>query len=219
MNALTTTLLTLHVLAGGTALLSGLIPMFARKGSLWHIMGGRIYLWSMYVVVFSALPLAIVKQNIFLGTIGIFSGYMVYTGHRSAQRKGAAPSSPLDKGIMFVTMATSLLMMLSSIWLMYRGSWSQGAILGSFGSFCFLLTWEDLRLWQGKFPDRHWIVHHLTRFGGGYIATFTAFAVVNIDFLPPVLIWLSPGLIGGVAISRSARYWGKKLQRTPAIQP
>ena len=44
---------------------------------------------------------------------------------------------------------------------------------------------------------------------GAYIATLIAFCVVNVHFLPPLLVLSLPGMIGGVGIT----IWIKKYQK------
>ena len=41
-----------------------------------------------------------------------------------------------------------------------------------------------------------WVGQHVVRMGTGYIATVSAFSAVNFLFLPPVLRWLWPTLLG-----------------------
>ena len=41
-----------------------------------------------------------------------------------------------------------------------------------------------------------WVAEHVTRMGAGYIATVTAFATVNFWFLPSVVQWLGPTVLG-----------------------
>lgn len=215
MTIISTILLAMHISGGMTALLAGLIPMFAEKGSRTHIIGGKVYLWAMWIAVFSALPLALLKMNLFLGTIGIFTAYMVYTGNRAAQRKSAVPSSRLDLVVMWGTMVVSLLMVGMAIYLAVgsEGRWPMGLVLGTFGGFCFLLTLEDRRyaLHPERFPRKAWLLMHLRRFGGAYIATFTAFVVTNVTFVPGLLLWLGPGIIGGMILGRTASYWRQRL--------
>jgi hypothetical protein len=45
--------------------------------------------------------------------------------------------------------------------------------------------------------------------GAGYVATWTAFVVTNIHFLPPVLVWLAPSVTGAVLIVGSIRRYSK----------
>ena len=46
-----------------------------------------------------------------------------------------------------------------------------------------------------------------------YIATVTAFSVVNFDFLPPIIRWLWPTIVGTVGIVIWTRYYRKKFTR------
>ena len=211
MDLLQTSLLALHVAGGSLALVAGLVPMLSKKGSRLHVLGGRIYLWCMAAVVASALPLAVMKANVFLATIGVFSGYMVFTGYRSARRRSAVPSAPIDQLMMWVTMAVSALMIATAIWYLFGpdGKTQTGIVLLVFGSFCHLLTWEDLRA-RNQATTRPWLPYHLSRFGGGYISTFTAFAVVNLSMLPALLVWLGPSLLGGFLIAQASRKWAKQ---------
>ncbi|MDP5169678.1 MAG: hypothetical protein NWR72_05495 [Bacteroidia bacterium] len=216
MELLTNILLLLHVIAGSTALLSGLIPMFAKKGSRLHVIGGKVYVWAMYGVVFTALPVALIRNSVFLGTLGVFVGYLIYTGQRTAKRRSVVPSSTMDKAIMWTTMVVSVVMLATAIYFAIGPKWGTGIVLAVFGSICLLAAVEDYRatrLPEGQ-PERPWLLLHLSRFGGAYIATFTAFAVTNVQFMPPLLVWLTPTLIGTMIISRTSRYWRKKLTKS-----
>ena len=46
-----------------------------------------------------------------------------------------------------------------------------------------------------------------------YIATFTAFAVTNITFLPGLLVWLTPTVIGSAGIAMTITYYKRKFGR------
>lgn len=216
MNIIQTILLFLHVSGGMVALIAGLIPMFAKKGGKLHILGGRVYLWAMWVAVFSSFPLALIKMNLFLGTIGVFTGYMVYTGNRTAQRKSPVPTSRWDLIVMWATMMVSIVMIGAAGYLAIGivGGWPMGLILGTFGVFCFILTLQDRR--YTKHPERYskksWLLLHIGRFGGAYIATFTAFVVTNVTFIPGLLLWLGPGIIGGMILGRTIGHWRKQLK-------
>lgn len=49
---------------------------------------------------------------------------------------------------------------------------------------------------------------HIGKITGGYIAATTAFVVVNNTFLPPLLAWLAPGVLGNIYIV----YWIRKMK-------
>src|SRR5688572_23604198 len=76
-------ILLFHVAVGTLALGSGLTAIFAAKGQQNHNRSGRIYEISMYAVAFSAILMTLLKFNPFLLSIGIFAGYLTYTGKRA----------------------------------------------------------------------------------------------------------------------------------------
>ena len=60
---------------------------------------------------------------------------------------------------------------------------------------------------------------HIVRMGGSYIATFTAFALVNIRYIFPdasvavnIATWIMPGVIGGLLIGRAVRFYLAKFK-------
>lgn len=211
MNAVSNVLLLIHIACGMTALGCGLIPMLSRKGSTLHRVGGRWYVWSMWGVVFSALPLSIMKQNLFLGTIAIFTAYMIYSGYRSAIRNTVVPQSIADLLMMGLALLSGAIMISYGSWLLLgpSGKTGMGIILLVFGTITFLLGVEDLGHWKKRAQEsqKSWMLVHLSRFGGAYIATITAFLVTNVEGIPSLVLWLPPTLIGTVAIARSSRKW------------
>jgi len=52
--------------------------------------------------------------------------------------------------------------------------------------------------------QEHWLPLHLGKITGGYISAFTAFVVVN-QYLPGIIGWILPGMIGGIYITLSVR--------------
>jgi hypothetical protein len=91
-----------------------------------------------------------------------------------------------------------------------------------FGIFMCLLTFEDIRVFTGRklikndvpVPLRYWFQNHISRMGGSYIATVTAFLVVNNPpYIPGLVVWIAPGVIGGVVIARTRRYYANKFSK------
>jgi len=212
MDALFKVLLTLHVVSGFTALIIGVVPMVAKKGGKLHKKSGLIYFWAMFGVFITSVPMAFIKWNIFLFTIGIFSFYFVLTGYRFAKRKGWHLLTSFDKGIMLTTFTTSILMIGYSAYLFYLGS-QNWIILGIFGIICFLTSIDDLRKFGKKSEDnKNWFYQHLIRMLGGYIATSTAFVVTNLTFLPPLIGWLAPTVIGSIGITLTMIHYKRKFK-------
>ena len=86
-----------HVFAGASVLLSGLVAMLAPKGGRGHRMAGQLYFWGMFWIFASALLLiGMVRFNIFLLVMGVFSFYLTFSGYRVLKRKGAG-TARLDR--------------------------------------------------------------------------------------------------------------------------
>ena len=81
--------------------------------------------------------------------------------------------------------------------------------------FGFLLTWmtlDDLKsLYMKKFVRGAWLLKHISRMGGSFIATSTAFLLVNTSIEPVWVMWLLPTVIGTPMIVVTSRKWKKKL--------
>jgi hypothetical protein len=56
-----------------------------------------------------------------------------------------------------------------------------------------------------------WWYSHMTRMLAAYIATVTAFSVVNFEFLPRVVRWLWATVAGTVGIVIWTRYYRRKF--------
>ena len=85
------------------------------------------------------------------------------------------------------------------------------------------MSLEDLRVFMGKkiiddkgkpVQIRYWFQNHISRMGGSYIATVTAFLVVNNPpYVPGLVAWIAPGVIGGFIISRVRISYHKKYKK------
>ena len=217
----------LHIFAGFTALTVGIVPMIARKGSNLHIRTGQVYAWAMFIVGISAVLTYFIKPHswgrFFLMFIGIFSFYLTYSGIRAInQKKTGFSASYFDwtaAGLMLFSGAVMLTTSVWWIWQFFLGNAADvtlGILFAVFGMFCVMLGRKDLSDFRSQTVESqkmHWFYKHLTRMVGAYIATVTAFCVVNGDKLglPSLVVWLLPGAIGGFGISRWVRYYRKKF--------
>lgn len=207
--------LALHIAGGMTALVTGLFAIIAEKGKRLHRISGKLYFWGMLLTCASALYISITKQNLFLLHIGLFSLYMVYSGFRSIQNKALHPS--LLDWLMLIMAAVNGLFMIYSLKI----------ILMVFGGIGTWLAFNDLKIFinliKSQSIAKHiWLTRHIGAMLGSYIATSTAFIVVNIQMTDyPWIPWLAPTVIGTPLIA----YWtkrytpkpGKKTQVLPII--
>ena len=81
-------LLSIHITAGFAALLSAFVATLSKSfdaAHKWHVISGKVFFIGMSVVFCTALPISIVRSNIFLLLIAIFSFYMTFSGWRYAK--------------------------------------------------------------------------------------------------------------------------------------
>src|SRR5712691_12275315 len=71
MYAIHQSLLAAHISAGAVALVSFWIPVFARKGSPWHVKAGMLYSRCMIAVAWTAIALCAVIALDSLGSHGV----------------------------------------------------------------------------------------------------------------------------------------------------
>ncbi|SER42669.1 hypothetical protein SAMN04490244_1016 [Tranquillimonas rosea] len=185
-------ILFLHIMAGIAALAAAGIAVGSAKGGRLHRGSGNIYTLAMAIVGISALVLALVHPNPFLFAVGVFSLYLVFTGWRAAVVRDGKPRRFDHAG--------GAVMTLSGLGMLGWGA--QGVLMGKgahpvillvFGSIGLTLALSDWRDWaRGPVAGKVRISRHLSRMLGGTIATITAAAVVNLAFLPDLLVWLGP---------------------------
>jgi uncharacterized membrane protein len=200
------TILFLHILAGVAALAAAGISVGSAKGGWLHRRSGNIYTLAMLVVGVSALVLAVVHPNPFLFAVGIFSLYLVFTGWRAAMVRDGRPRGLDHTGGAVMALAGIGMLGWGAQGLL-GGDGAQPVILLAFGSIGLTLALSDWRDWaRGPVSGKARIARHLGRTLGGTIATITAAGVVNLGFLPDLLVWLGPtALITPVIFWWSAR--------------
>jgi uncharacterized membrane protein len=190
-----------HVAAGVVALVAGGVALATEKGGRRHRRAGRVYVAAMAVVVASVLPLFAVEQSFFrtfLLLVAVFSGYFALSGYRALGRKrpGDDPKAVDWAAAVAVTVACLTL-----------GAWgvthvadgsSLGAVMVVFGGIGVAFGVSDLRAFRAGAAEP-WLVNHLSRMVGAYIATVTAVSVVNlaaVPAVPDVVAWLWPTVLG-----------------------
>jgi uncharacterized membrane protein len=212
----------LHIFAGFTALVTGLVPMFSKKGGKTHVLWGKVYYWAMLIVAVTAIIRFQMKLNlVFLSGIAVFSFYNTFTGVRLIRRIENLKPELID-WVGATLMVIGSILMLYFSYLAYKNDSSFYTILFAiFGLFMFALAFEDLRVFMGKklidndiaLPTRYWFQNHISRMGGAYIATVTAFLVVNNPpQIPGLVVWIAPGVIGGIIITRTRKFYMDKFR-------
>lgn len=193
-----------HIISGFLALITGAVALIVRKGKGIHILSGKMYVLLMLVVAVSALVLSLLKSNIFLLLIAFFAIYQTITGYRAVTNKSQRPNL-FDWLIMLLGVFTGTYMILT---------WN--LVLIVFGAIAVFLAILDLRTYlfvlSGRtLPPLVWLRRHIGFMVGAYIATFTAFVVVNIRYeAVPWLPWLAPTIVGIPLM----QYWTWKFTKS-----
>jgi len=181
-------LLIAHIVLGAIALIAGGVAAFSKKGNNFHRKSGKIFAVSMLLCALAAIALSTLKPNPFLFGIGLFTIYLVGSGWIWSFRTRQKLKESVAKYIgIFGLFAAAYLLFIS-----FSGN-GVNVVSAVFGSLMLVLSSTDI---FRKLPPHKNMARHGGRMGGAYIAAFTAFLVVNIDFLPPLMVWLLPTAIG-----------------------
>ena len=187
-------LLPIHIVAGFCSLFAAFGAILTKKGQTWHVRSGRVFFWGMAVVFVTALPMTLLRPNLFLFLVAIFSFHQALTGWRTARNRTGQPAW-IDRTAAGVMTAAGAGMLIFGSVLLVSGEMmglvllAFGGLGGSFG----LHDWRQFR--RTPLTGKQRIAVHLTRMLGGTIATVTAFVVTNFQFSPPVVLWLAPTVV------------------------
>jgi uncharacterized membrane protein len=212
----------IHILAGTVALMVAPIALLTVKGGPTHRRWGKVYFWAMAVVAATALVVGFWRGLLFLMLVAVFSFYASLSGYRVLYRKrpdlGQRPA-PLDwiaAGITLATSAALIVLGLLQPTPTFQRLSTVAVVLGFVG-----LAIAGADVWQFLSPPndkRAWWYKHMANMMGSYIATVTAFSVVNFLFLPTTLRWLWPTVIGSPAIAIWITYYKRRFNK-PKPEP
>ncbi|MBE7173452.1 MAG: hypothetical protein INR73_22960 [Williamsia sp.] len=214
MKLLLNIALVIHIATGFLALVTGFISMLNTKGGKRHRLTGKLFFIGITGVFVSATIIAVAKGLAFLLMVGFFSYYLACSGYRSLYlKKLHLKQKPalLDWLISLVgVVAGAALVWFSMYWFRDRGAWGLVPLL--FGLFCGISGIGDLkRFFVPPTNKLHWITTHGGRMGGSFAATLTAFIVVNVQIgALSWILWILPGLLVGVWITRLLRRYKVK---------
>src|SRR5215813_6590925 len=201
MEALVTTIRLIHISAGTIALFLAPLAMLTVKGGRAHRRWGKIYFWAMAVVAATA----------------VFSFYMAFTGYRTLSRKRPAQgerAAALDWTAALVTFTVSGTMTVLGL-IRPSAAWQRlGIVPVVFGILGMVLAGIDIKRFARPPADRNaWWSAHMGGMLGSYIATVSAFSVVNFTFLPTAVRWLWPTAIGTPLIALWITYYRIRFSR------
>ena len=198
----------IHIAGGTVALVAGVGALITKKGGFRHRGAGKVFLVSMGVVVGTVvilLPLDPTPFRAILTLVAIFSGYLAFSGYRALSRKRPAQTGHL---VDWTAAGSVILACLGlSVWGI---SWvldgrSFGIVMLVFGGIGIAFGTMDIRLFQTS-KSEEWMVNHLQRMIGAFIATVSAVSAVNPTPVMGITAWLWPTAVSVPLIY----YWSKK---------
>jgi uncharacterized membrane protein len=198
-----------HVAAGFVALAAGLGALATEKGGRRHRGFGRAFVYAMTVVAATALVLYPFDPSffrLFLALVAVFSYYFVFTGYRvlSRKRPSEGPGAVDWAAVGLLTAVGVGLVAMGGI--AFANGSGFGTVMATFGAIAVVFGVLDLRTFRSDGGDPGgWVSDHLVRMCGAYVAAASAFSAVNFTFLPPVVRWLWPTVVGVPAIALLAR--------------
>ena len=212
------TLQSVHVAAGAVTLAALGIALLSGKGGVLHRRAGWVYVAAIGVSVATSWILGVIRlldddrsndANAFvMAFLGLLTANAVFAGLRVLRVKDRVGphTNPLDVGSSVVLGLASLAVGGYTLW---HGSpvFTALAAVGAFRAI------DQLRYWR-RSPDAgmHWRDEHLANMMTSGIAALTAF-LLNVFARSSPLLWLAPGVVGGVAII----LWQRSYRRSPAV--
>jgi hypothetical protein len=146
-------------------------------------------------------------ENLFLFLIGLFTIYLVLAGNRALTFKTKEKADWIDKIISGSMFIFSLLMIVLGGYNLTIDS-GTGILFMFFGGFGLFFTIIDFRFYRNPRKKRTaYLVSHLRKMLGAFIASVTAFLVAGLGFMN-LVFWILPSVLGTVYII----YWRRKVQ-------
>lgn len=194
-----TFVLIIHIISGFLGLLSGTIAIMKTNSIKTHKKVGKVFFYAMVFIFITSTIMCLMKTNIFLLLVGFFSFYLACTGYRVLQLKSIYKNNLKPK---FIDFLISIIGMLAGItifilaYFLFQSNSNFGFVCLFFGSISLFFGITDLRKFYITITDKFfWMRAHALRMAGAYVATVTAFIVVNVQINNGWILWILPGVI------------------------
>ncbi len=218
-------LLGIHIAAGTAAVVIGLVTLLMGKGGANHRKAGRRFLWSMAVVIATAVGLTIIAFNPYFAgltaasTVAIFSGWRVLR-RRRPDLDPSHRATWLDwiVTIAVLSVATALLIL---GWTGRIGSNLPVVYALGYGTSAYAL-YDLYRFWRPlgfPFGPNLWIYEHLVKMIGGYFGAVAAFSGSVLVFLDPPWRQLWATTVGQTLSVILLVYYYRTMNRKTASHP
>jgi len=198
-----------HAFFGGIGLVTGMGSIITKKGSALHKKMGKLFSIGMLTSSLIAIPISWMPnhKNLFLFLIGLFTIYMVLSGNRVLNYKRKATVAGIDKLISGSMLIFSFIMLLLGAYYL-RAATPGGILYVFFGGFGLFFSIVDFKFYRNPKKQRTaYLVSHIRKMVGAFIASVTAFLVAGLGFMH-LLFWILPSVLGTAYIV----FWRRKVQ-------
>jgi uncharacterized membrane protein len=165
----------MHIIAGSSALIVGLMALIAKKGMKLHRLTGRLFLGLMSVVILTGLiGVFVYGRNTFLLVITILSGYLAFSGYRDVKAKSNIPRFA-DILVCFVSFITVLyfLYYFKSIGMI----WSPVIMYSTVGYLLMMIVYDMGRyLIPANSYANLWLYEHILKMVSAFGGLLSAFS-------------------------------------------
>ena len=209
----------IHVACGMLSLVVAPIAMIVKKGGQSHLLWGKVYFWGMTISTLTGLVAAYIKWIPFVMMLGFFSYFFLASGYRSLYLKklhAGQRAGWLDWLIAIVGGSVSITFLVwgGSILIMGKDLIFSGVELIAiiFGLVILLSVIQQVKSFRHPPPEKYrWFLNHMDGMLSSYIGVVTAFTVLNLTLLPPIVRWLGPAAIAVPLITVWSNHYKRKF--------
>jgi hypothetical protein len=195
MPSLSTSLLVLHIIAGSLAVIVGLVALLTPKpvapqAGRAHKKSGKLFLYSMCVVIGTATVLTLISLNPYFAGLTAAATVAVFSGYRVLRRK--RPDLDASQRAHAVDWIITLLILAVGLLLIALGASGRITrnlpVVYSLGVGSVLYAAYDLYRFAlplaFPFSENLWLYEHLVKMLGGYFGAVAAFSGSVLVLLP-----------------------------------
>ncbi len=164
-----------HVAAGSSALIVGLMALVVKKGQKLHRLTGRLFLILMTIVILTGLiGVFVFGRNTFLLVITVLSGYQAFSGYRVIKAKSNSPK--------FTDIFVCFLALVSVLYFLYYFRsigmiWSPIIIYSTVGWLLLMIVYDLGRYFiPTKIYGNLWLYEHILKMVSAFTGLLSAFS-------------------------------------------
>ena len=183
-----------HIAAGFTGFFVAPVALAVRKGGAAHRRWGLVFFWAMMVAGSTAIVGSQHIHSTFLLLTAVFSLYMAGFGYRSLFLKHLAWDASVEAFDWTVAGVGLTVFLGTVVYAVVTGN----IPVGVFGSIGAATAFRQLRGYAnaGHWTRNQWLLNHISGFVASYIAAVSAFSVTSLHFIPGVISFLWPTVLG-----------------------